>query len=207
MQAAEKWRTAALVAVALLAGSVIGPPLVQAATAGIVTIQGSSSSHRAKVSSTGQLSVNPDLAKTGAGQVKAAPADPGKTVVVFSFPTCKANGSYKVPAGQALIITGVNFYNAANTAAMAHELDLDAGPAPSPCLHILTAGIAPGSEDRISQNQAFNPGIPVPAGDAVGVADDNELGSVEFFGYLVPKADVPAGALNHSTRTQVTIRH
>lgn len=101
----------------------------------------------------------------------------------------------------------MNFYNAANTAAMAHELDLDAGPAPSPCLHILTAGIAPGSEDRISQNQAFNPGIPVPAGDAVGVADDNELGSVEFFGYLVPKADVPAGALNHSTRTQVTIRH
>lgn len=78
MQAAEKWRTAALVAVALLAGSVIGPPLVQAATAGIVTIQGSGSSHRAKVSSTGQLSVNPDLAKTGAGQVKAAPADPAR---------------------------------------------------------------------------------------------------------------------------------
>lgn len=46
MHEAEKWRTAALVAVALLAGSVIGPPLVQAATAGIVTIQGSGSSHR-----------------------------------------------------------------------------------------------------------------------------------------------------------------
>jgi hypothetical protein len=60
MQATEKWRTAALVAVALLAGSVIGPPLVQAATAGLVTIQGAGSSHRAQVNSKGQLSVNPN---------------------------------------------------------------------------------------------------------------------------------------------------
>ena len=60
MQLTDTWRTAALVATALLAGSIIGPPLVQAATTGIVTIQGSGSSHRAKVSSTGQLSVNPN---------------------------------------------------------------------------------------------------------------------------------------------------
>lgn len=206
MQATEKWRTTALVAGALLAGSVIGPPLVQAATTGFVTIQGSGSSHRAKVSSTGQLSVNPNLATTNAGQVKVAPADPGRAVVVFSFPSCKTNGIYTVPAGHALIITSVNFYNAANTAGMAHELDLDAGPAASPCVHILAAGIAPTSEDRISQSQVFNPGIPVPAGDAIGVPEVNELGSVEFYGYLVPKADVPPGAVEHSTRTQLTIR-
>jgi len=206
MQAAEKWRTTALVTAALLAGSVIGPPLVQAATAGIVTIQGSASAHRAKVSSTGQLSVNPNLAKTGAGQVTATPADPGRAVVVFSFPNCKKNGIYKVPAGHALIVTGVNFYNAATSPGSAHELDLNAGPAAAPCVHILTAGIAPGSEDRVTLSQVFNPGIPVPAGDAVGVAESNELGSVEFYGYLVPKADVPAGAVFRSTRTQVTFR-
>jgi hypothetical protein len=206
MQATERWRTAALIAAALLAGSIIGPPLVQAATAGLVTIQGAGSSHRAKVNSSGQLSVNPNLAQTGAGQVKAAPADPGKAVVIFSFPKCTANGVYRVPAGHALIITGVNFYNAAHTAGMEHELDLYAGPASSPCVNLLAAGLAPGTEDRISQSQVFNPGIPVPAGDALGVNATNELGSVEFYGYLVPKADVPANAVNLSTHTQGTIR-
>ena len=153
------------------------------------------------------MSVNPNLAKTGAGQVKAVPADPGQAVTVFHFPSCAAGGIYTVPAGKALIITGINFYNAANTANTPPELDLDAGPAASPCVNILAAGIAPSSEDRISQNQPFSPGIAVPAGDAVGVPEVNELGSVEFYGYLVPQADVPAAALRHRARTQVTIRH
>ena len=121
-------------------------------------------------------------------------------------PKCTANGIYRVPAGQALIITGVNFYNAAITAGMEHELDLYAGPASSPCVHLLAAGLAPSSDDHISQNQVFNPGIPVPAGDALGVEATNEVGSVEFYGYLVPKADVAAGAVDRSTRTQVTTR-
>lgn len=207
MQAADRWRTMALVTAALLAGSIIGPPLVQAATASIVTIQGGGSSNKAKVSSTGQLSVNPNLAKTGADQVEAAPADPGQAVVLLATPKCAAGGIYTVPAGKALIVTGVTFYNAASTANVAHELDLDAGPAASPCLSVLAAGIAPSSEDRISQNQAFSPGIPVPAGDALGVPAVNDLGTVEFYGYLVPKADVPAGALPHRTRPQETITH
>jgi hypothetical protein len=196
-----------LVTGALLAGSLVGPPLVQAATATIVTIQGSGSTNKAKVSTTGQLSVNPNLATTGAGQVEAAPADPGKAVVVLGGPSCAAGGIYTVPAGQALIITGVNFYNAASAADMPHELDLDAGPVATPCTNTLTVGIAPSSEDDVSQNQAFSTGIPVPAGDAVGVAELNELGKVEFYGYLVPSADLPAAALRHLARTQVTIRH
>jgi hypothetical protein len=207
MQATEEWRTTALVAVALLVGSVIGPPLVQAATAGIVTIQGAGSSHRAQVNSKGQLSVNPNLAMTGAGQVKTAPADPGKAVVIFATANCNNDGVYKIPAGQALIITSVNFYNAASTTNLSHELDLLAGPAPTPCTHLVAAGLAPASEDAISQNQVFNSGIPVPAGDALGLSAVNESGSVEVYGYLVPKADVPANAVNLATRTQATVRH
>ena len=207
MQATSKWRTVALITGALLAGSVIGPPIVQAATAGIVTIQGSGSSHKAKVTSSGQLSVDPGLAKTGVGQIEAAPADPGHAVVIFAFPNCGAGGIFTVPAGKALIITGVNFYNSASSAGIAHELDVDSGPAASPCIHVLTAGIAPGSVDRVSQNQAFNPGIPVPAGDAIGVPAVNETGSVEVYGYLVPKTDVPAGAVSGPAHTQLTTRH
>jgi len=161
----------------------------------------------AKVNSSGQLSVNPNLAKTGAGQVEAAPADPGKAVRIFAFPSCAAGGIYTVPAGKALIITGVDFYNSADNLGTAHELDLTAGPAAGPCVNILAGGIAPASEDRISQSQAFSPGIPVPAGDAVGVAEANELGSVELYGYLVPAGDVPAAAVGHRAHAQVTIRH
>lgn len=54
------------------------------------------------------------------------------------------------------------------------------------------------------RGDSFNPGIPVPTGDALGVPEANELGSVEVYGYLVPKADVPAGAVSDSTRTQAT---
>ena len=55
MQITNRWRTAALVAGALLCGSVIGPPLAQAASAGLVRLEGGGSSHLAKVSSSGQL--------------------------------------------------------------------------------------------------------------------------------------------------------
>jgi hypothetical protein len=184
---ATRWRTVALVAAALLAGSIIGPPLAQAASVGIVTIEGSGSTNRAAVS--------------GAGQVYTAPADPGKAVTVFSFAGsggagCAAGGIYTIPAGQALIVTGVDFYNFATTASF-HELVLEAGPAATPCAHILAAGVGPGSEDGVSQNQAFSPGIAVPAGDAVGLNQFNDSGSVDLYGYLVPAADVPPGALSH----------
>jgi hypothetical protein len=127
--------------------------------------------------------------------------------VIFGFPKCKKNGIYRVPAGQALIITGVNFSDGARTEGMSHELDLYAGPASTPCTHIVAAGLAPGSEDHVSQHQDFNPGIPVPAGDAMGLVGTNEVGSVEVYGYLVSKADVPSGAVNRPTRTRMTVSH
>jgi hypothetical protein len=42
MERANRWRGAALAAIGLLAGSILGPPAVQAAT-GLVTIQGAGS--------------------------------------------------------------------------------------------------------------------------------------------------------------------
>jgi hypothetical protein len=196
---ATRWRTAALVAAALLAGSIIGPPLAQAASVGIVTIEGSGSTNRAAVS--------------GAGQVYTAPTDPGKAVTVFSFtgsgtpaPGCAAGGIYTIPAGQALIVTGVDFYNFATTAGTSNQIVLEAGPVATPCTNILAGGVAPGSEDGVSQNQEFSPGIAVPAGDALGLNATNESGSAEFYGYLVPAADVPPGALSHISRAASGLR-
>ena len=60
MQFKDRWRTVALVAGSLLAGSLVGPPLVQAATAGLVTIQGAKSTNQAKVSSTGRTVGQPE---------------------------------------------------------------------------------------------------------------------------------------------------
>jgi hypothetical protein len=57
MERANRWRGVALAAVGLFAGSILGPPVVQAAT-NLVTIQGSGSTHKAKVNGTGELMVN-----------------------------------------------------------------------------------------------------------------------------------------------------
>ncbi len=53
----KPWRVAGLLALGMLVGYVIGPPIVQAATS-LVTIQGAGSTHKAKVDSTGRLLVN-----------------------------------------------------------------------------------------------------------------------------------------------------
>lgn len=50
----KPWRVAGLLALGILVGYVIGPPIVQAATS-LVTIQGGGSTHKAKVDSTGRL--------------------------------------------------------------------------------------------------------------------------------------------------------
>src|SRR5262249_22220094 len=70
MKLSSRWRTASLVAGALFIGSVIGTPLAQAVSAGLVRIEGGHNANLAAVSKTGQLSVNAGLATTAAGQVK-----------------------------------------------------------------------------------------------------------------------------------------
>ena len=198
MQVSSHWRTASLVAGALLMGSVIGAPLAQAVSAGLVRIEGGRTANLAAVNKSGQLSVNPGLATTAAGQVKSALASPAQMVTtVSSPPICSAGGLYKIPAGKALIITGVTFLNIAVTGSMPHGLGLDAGPSAKPCSRALTAAEAPSSEDRVSQNQVFSPGIPVPAGDALGLFASNDDGGAIVYGYLVPASAVPPGILKN----------
>src|ERR1700677_2691758 len=74
MQVKSGWRTGALLVAALLAGSIVGAPLVHAPTADLVTIQGSDSTHQ--------------VAVTQAGQLEETSIAPGSEVTVFQFPSC-----------------------------------------------------------------------------------------------------------------------
>ena len=202
MKVPNRWRTAGLVACALIIGTIIGPPLARAATAGLVRLEGGGSSNVAKVNSAGRLSVNAGLATTAAGQVKSALASPAQTVAAEArTPTCNAGGFYTIPKGKALVITGATFLNTAVTTGMPHQLELVAGPAAAPCTgsaFVLTAAGAPSSEDFTTQNQVFCPGIAVPAGDALALfAGANDRGSLLAYGYLVPASAVPSGGLQH----------
>ena len=67
MNVSSNWRTAALIAGALLVGSMVGPAVAQAAATALVKIEGASGSHVANVSSSGRLSVDAGLSMTKAG--------------------------------------------------------------------------------------------------------------------------------------------
>ena len=193
MQVASRWRTAGLVTGALLIGSVLGPPLARAAAAGLVRIESGHGSDLAAVSRSGRLAVNAGLTTTAAGQLTVTAADFRSLVVASARGlNCAAGGFYKIPAGKALIITGVDFLTSAASSG-GHSLFLAAGPAATPCHTIVAA--AEETETFVSQNQVFTPGIPVPAGDAVGLTNIRDTGSAELYGYLVPAAAVPASAL------------
>ena len=201
MQGTERWRTATLVTAALLVGSVIGPPLAHAAAAGLVRIEGGHNANLAAVSRSGKLSVNAGLPMTPSGQVKFALASPADSVVQIGFPNCAAGGGiYIIPKGKALIITGATFDLHASSPGISHRLLFAAGPHNNPCAIELASAEAPSSEDQVSQNQVFSPGIPVPAGDSIGLysypanADD---GDVCIYGYLVPAAAVPHSILRN----------
>ena len=168
---------AALIGFAIAA--VLIPGAAIAAT-NLVTIANASHTHEAGV--------------TSASQLLATEAGAASFVIVQGIPgTCAANGFYKVPAGKALIITTLNFYDF-NVGAGHNELDLLAGPAATPCTKFLAAGVENSAD--VSENQVFQPGIAVPAGDALGMLAVNDDGSVHMYGYLVPAAAVPATALD-----------
>jgi hypothetical protein len=108
MELKDRWRTVALVAGSLLAGSLIGPPLVQAATASLVTIQGAKSTNQAKVSSTGELSVNPNLTQTAARQLLATEVAPSSFYQpgMINLPTTPTFAPVATPpSGTALVLT------------------------------------------------------------------------------------------------------
>jgi hypothetical protein len=153
---------------------------VQAATVGLVTIRSGTGTSTALV--------------TKAGQLQSTMAGGASLVTVFGFPACSANGFYTIPAGKALIITGINFYNIA-TGSGPSEIDLTAGPISTPCQQLLAGGLNDSPAE--TQSQTFQPGIPIPAGDSLGAIGNNQSGSLQVYGYLVPAAAVPANALQH----------
>ena len=201
MQVSSSWRTASLVAGALLVGSLIGPPLAQAASSALVRIEGANSTHVAAVSKSGRLSVNTGLKTTPAGQVQVALNSPASAVVVVTQSlTCAAGGDYTVPAGKALIITSVNFdLDAVSPKTEGTGLIVTAGPVAHPCTSTVASAFAPIGTDFGSADQVYPSGIPIPAGDALGLAAGvNDAGLATIYGYLVPAAAVPHSALRNA---------
>lgn len=203
------WITVALTGAALLVGTVLAPTVVQAATAGLVRIEGGGSTHVATVNTAGQLSVTDGTQHSRAGQLKVVTSDPGKAVVQFlSSLTCSAGGSYTAPPGKALIITGLTFYNIP-TGGTPDAQEVLVGPAATPCSgSLVAAGLGPGTNTTLPQT--FDPGIPVPAGYAVGGHEVDDHGSVSLYGYLVPAADVPPATISrqpHGTLRRLSIVH
>jgi hypothetical protein len=201
MQVSSRWRTASLVAGALLIGSLIGPPLAQAASAALVRIEGANSTHVAAVSKSGRLSVDAGLATTPKGQLEVTLASPTNMVIVNTQSlTCAAGGVYTVPAGKALIITSVNFILQAPTpSAEGTGLVLLAGPVAHPCTSLVAAAYEPVGTDFKSVDQVYPSGIPIPAGDALGLTPGaNDAGIADIYGYLVPAATVSHNALQNA---------
>ena len=185
----SQWPTAVLVAGALVAGTVIGPTAVQAATAGLVQLEGGGSSHLAKVSSSGQLSVNPGLTQTAAHQILAVQASPSSYVTVIGADNTPGvcTTIYQIPSGHALIITGADF-SLGEFTSPPEALNILSGPAAQPCTSL--AAFSASEQAQATDNQVFQPGIAIPAGDVIGM-EGTANGGVEIYGYLVPAAEVP----------------
>ncbi len=190
----SRWPTAALVAGALLVGSVIGPSVVQAATAGLVRLEGGGSSHLAKVSSSGRLLVNPGLTQTAAHQILAVPASPSSYVTKVGQGNCSKGGIYQIPRGDALILTGAEFSHVAPSSGPPEGLVIEYGPTATPCT--VEAAFSASAAAEATENQVYQPGIAIPAGDAIGVrSSGDDHGGVEIYGYLVPASEVPRHAV------------
>jgi hypothetical protein len=151
------------------------------AVTSIVTIKGGTAA--------GQASV------TGANQLLTSAADPKAFVNAFSgtATTCSAGGFYTVPAGKALIITAVNFYFGQPPTSGEIAEELFDGASATPCSTLVTSGV---SAAAASQNQVFQPGVAVPAGDSLGWEGLNVNGSVQVYGYLVPSTAVAAATIH-----------
>jgi hypothetical protein len=174
MRGSTRWLVAGLMAGALLVGTVIGPSVVQAATAGLVRLEGGGSSNVAKVSAT--------------GQILAAEASPSSYVTAIGLANCSAGGIYAVPRGDALILTGADFDNISTDGTSAEQLGIAYGKTASPCT--FDAAVAGSTALVETENQVFQPGIVIPSGDAIGLIGQNDSGAVQIYGYLVPASTV-----------------
>jgi hypothetical protein len=157
------------------------PTVAVAATGGTI-IKGSPSGNKVDVS--------------GAGQLLTNEANPGSYVFVEGGNNCSAGGFYMIPSNEALIITGVDFFFHAPAPGNS-EADLFYGPSANPCLNFAAAGVTDGTElPNTAQNQVFEPGIAVPAGDVLGGKTLNTGSFFAVYGYLVPAGAVAGPALS-----------
>ncbi len=200
MQFKDRWRTVALVAGSLLAGSLVGPPLVQAATAGLVTIQGAKSTNQAKVSSTGELSVNPNLTQTAAGQLlttEVAPSSFYQPGMVNLTPTPTFVPVATPPSGTALVLTYLHTDFAADpTPGQGNDAVYIVGNAACTArVGTFEVVINPAMDGE--QDTPLSPGLGIPSGDALCAAEGvviSAAGGVS--GYTVPSSEVPAEPLH-----------
>lgn len=102
----------------------------------------------------GQLSVDAGLPMTSAGQVKIAEASPGSLIARFGYRTCASGGIYMVPAGKALIITAVDFFNGQQPPGAIHNIVLTAGPPATPCT------LLAGRSEHAGSGAGAEPGLP-----------------------------------------------
>ncbi|MBV9484528.1 MAG: hypothetical protein JO246_00560 [Frankiaceae bacterium] len=156
-----------------------------AATATVVAIQGGGGTNLAKV--------------TNSGQLLAVPAVPTNLFNVFLYGGGSCTPSYMPPAGKALVITAVTFFN--HPATSPGELDLYSGD----CAQFLTAAVSPTDQ---SSTQSFPSGLVVRGGQGLTLATVTDNGSAVVSGYFVPASTVPAAPASHKTapRRSVTTR-
>lgn len=200
MQVKNSWRTVALVAGSLLVGSLIGPPLVQAATAGLVTIQGAKSTNKARVSGTGELSVNPNLKQTAAGQLLVTEVAPSSFYqpAPINYSTTAFLPVATPPSGKAVVITYLH-------------TDIGADPTPGPGNDVIyvignaactarvgnwEAIISPAMDGE--QDTPLYPGLATPHGESLCATEGGGVvaaGGVS--GYTVPSKEVTRAGKLH----------
>jgi len=189
----KPWRVAGLLAIGVLVGSVIGPPIVQAATS-LVTIQGAGSTHKAKVSSTGRLYVDSEAAVNKAGQLLTGQGAPStyKAIFIGATPDCTTPG-FTVPAGKAFIVTDVTYFITSSSPPSEGDLLLVIGTGGT-CASFVSAAITLGGE---TVTEPYPTGIPLSTGTQLSIVPLGVgAGSAVIYGYLVP-----AGAISvHETK-------
>ena len=176
MKSRGRWRTVALVAAALFVGSVVGPPLVQAAT-NLVTIAGPGGK-QAKVSAAGQLLTTETTPSTFVHDAALGlTASSGPCVPVAT-----------APADKGLIVTQVVADVFTNpTPGGGQRIDVFSDSA---CSNLIL-DVNPGGIG--AYGYPLQPGVAIPAGSSLSA---NVAGAVQTeiytYGYTVPSSEVPA---------------
>jgi hypothetical protein len=119
-------------------------------------------------------------------------------------PNCSKGGFYKIPSGHAFILTGADFFDFAVSPAPPERLLIAYGPSATPCTDVVAESSS--EEGEATENQVFQPGIAIPAGDAIGLWSDDDIGGVVIYGYLVQASEVPPHAVTAGASVKSLLR-